>query len=153
MKKIQSHEITPEYVYFSRRHFLVGVGALVATALLPAACRSSNTPTSPGATVFCAGATASTTTDELGAKLTSCDDVINYNNFYEFSLGKEGIGDLAKDFKTSPWTVTVGGLVNKPRTYNMDEILSKFPRGADISAAASKPGRWSSLMGFSLSGY
>ena len=32
---------------------------------------------------------------------------------------------LAKDYVTSPWTSMLGGLVNNPRTYDLDD-LAKF---------------------------
>jgi sulfoxide reductase catalytic subunit YedY len=60
--------------------------------------------------------------------LTPCEDITHYNNFYEFSTDKDDVAILARDFKTSPWTVTVGGLVNKPRAYALDELLRKFPQ-------------------------
>ncbi|HXD11268.1 MAG TPA: protein-methionine-sulfoxide reductase catalytic subunit MsrP, partial [Anaerolineales bacterium] len=33
---------------------------------------------------------------------------------------------LSKDFKPEPWTVEVYGLVNKPKTYGIEDLLSKF---------------------------
>lgn len=33
----------------------------------------------------------------------------------------------ASQFQISPWQLEVYGLVNKPKTYSIDEILSKFP--------------------------
>ena len=33
---------------------------------------------------------------------------------------------LAKDFVTSPWQVEVGGLVNNPKTYDVDDLLKMF---------------------------
>ena len=126
MKKIPLSEITPEHLYFSRRKFLIGTGALIAGTLISSACRRPESVLAPGEAGFCEGATAGANTDELGAKLTSCNDIINYNNFYEFSFDKEDVAALAKAFKTSPWTVTVGGLVNKPRAYDIDELIRKF---------------------------
>ena len=38
MEKINPSEITPEHVYLSRRRFMKGVGALVASSLVLAAC-------------------------------------------------------------------------------------------------------------------
>jgi len=38
MKKINPSEITPEGVYLSRRKFMVGVGAAIASSLLLNAC-------------------------------------------------------------------------------------------------------------------
>jgi len=122
--KINPSEITPEHIYLSRRKFMIGVGALLATTLFAASCQRQEP--SPTSLDFCASAKASRDTDELGAKLTACDDIIHYNNFYEFSFGKEDVADLARDFKTSPWSVQVGGLVNKPQTYDLNELLRKF---------------------------
>ena len=34
---------------------------------------------------------------------------------------------MAQDFKTRPWTIEVSGLVNKPRTYDIDELMKRFP--------------------------
>ena len=33
---------------------------------------------------------------------------------------------LAKNFKTSPWSVEVSGLVAKPGSYTMEDLVSKF---------------------------
>ena len=33
---------------------------------------------------------------------------------------------LAKGFVTAPWTITVGGLVNNPKTYAVEDLLKKF---------------------------
>jgi sulfoxide reductase catalytic subunit YedY len=118
-------KITPEHLYISRRKFITGVGALAATAFLAACTRQTpSIPTTPSA--FCDDARATTTADELGDELTPCTDVTNYNNFYEFSYGKEDVASLSRNFKTSPWTVTVGGLVNKPGSFTVDELVKKY---------------------------
>jgi sulfoxide reductase catalytic subunit YedY len=131
VEKIHHSKITPEHIYYSRRKFLAAMGALAASTLFISACRGTGiTPPEanpPGGGGFCDGATATASTDELGAKLTPCEDIISYNNYYEFSLSKTGVAPAAQDFKTSPWQVAVGGLVDNPHTYAMDEILSKFP--------------------------
>lgn len=116
MTKIRSSEITPEHLYMSRRKFLASFGALVAGSLLLGSCsRLGSSPTEDGAG-----------TDELKDELTPFESIINYNNFYEFSFNKEDVAQLAQDFKTSPWTVEVGGLVNKPQTFDIDDLLRIF---------------------------
>jgi len=132
MKKIPSSEITPEAVY-SRRHFLKKAAIVTAGAGFLAACQpnasevlSSITATVPAIPPEEGDPFASAATDELGRKLTSYQDVTNYNNFYEFNLGKEEVARLAKDFKTRPWSVEVTGLVNNPKTYDVDELIAKF---------------------------
>jgi sulfoxide reductase catalytic subunit YedY len=69
----------------------------------------------------------SNATDELGGKVNTYSDITNYNNYYEFSTNKEAVAHLSKDFKMQPWTVEVGGLVNKPKTYGVEDLLKLFP--------------------------
>ena len=59
-------------------------------------------------------------------KLTPLEAITNYNNFYEFDTSKGGVAYAAKGFVTRPWSVSVEGLVNKPRVFDLDELL-KFP--------------------------
>jgi len=56
-----------------------------------------------------------------------------YNNFYEFSLDKEDVAERARGFQTSPWTVEVGGAVNRPRTYGVEDLLKRFPQEERIT--------------------
>ncbi len=124
MEKINPSEITPEHLYLSRRKFLVGMGALVATVLISGACKRQDFL--PGPAVKDDSELTPAGTDELGDEFTSYDSIMNYNNFYEFTTNKEGVARLAQDFKTLPWTVKVGGLVNKPQTFDIDGLQRKF---------------------------
>jgi methionine sulfoxide reductase catalytic subunit len=65
-------------------------------------------------------------TDELGDSANTYEEITSYNNYYEFSTNKEAVASLAKGFTTKPWTVEVGGLVNKPKTFGMEDLLSMF---------------------------
>lgn len=128
--KISSSEITPEHVFLSRRKFLVGTGALMASLLFFGGCARPEgiKPTPVGGADYCGLAKAGKDADELGDVLTECKDVISYNNFYEFTTSKTGVAELASNFRTEPWTVQVGGLVNKPKTYGIEDLLKKFPQ-------------------------
>jgi sulfoxide reductase catalytic subunit YedY len=119
---IRSSDITPEAVYVNRRQFMKGA-ALVAGGALLAACapKAASTP------VPTVAATFSGQQDELGNALTSYEAVTGYNNYYEFTTDKEGVAPMSQDFKTRPWTIEVGGLVNKPRTYDIGELMKRFP--------------------------
>ncbi|MEI8167100.1 MAG: protein-methionine-sulfoxide reductase catalytic subunit MsrP, partial [Chloroflexales bacterium] len=117
MHKIPASEITPEQLYLSRRAFLGAAGALSAAALL-AACGGGTA--APAATPL----PTDGRTDELGAPLSSFEQITTYNNYYEFTTDKAGVARLAQQFQTSPWAVQVGGLVGKPRTFSLEELLA-----------------------------
>jgi len=121
MIKIRSSEITPEALFRARRQFLRGAGVAAGAGLL-AACGVSPSAAPTGGPA--AGGAAPT--DELGDPANSYEQITTYNNFYEFSTDKQGPAQLAGDFRTSPWEVAVGGLVNKPRTFAMEDLLSLF---------------------------
>ncbi|NIS83492.1 MAG: protein-methionine-sulfoxide reductase catalytic subunit MsrP [Anaerolineales bacterium] len=127
MVKIKSSEITPEHLYLSRREFLKGLGLVTSGSLLLAACRGEDPPSTPLAVNDSPTAVMGSGTDELGDPLNTYKEITEYNNFYEFTTSKTDVAKLAKDFITTPWTLTVGGLVHKPRTYDLDDLM-KFPQ-------------------------
>lgn len=49
-----------------------------------------------------------------------------YNNFYEFTVNKNEVHELARDFITYPWSVSVGGLVEKPQVYDFDALVRQM---------------------------
>jgi methionine sulfoxide reductase catalytic subunit len=120
---VRSSEITPFSLYLSRRDFMKTAGLVTGSVLL-AACAPDATgtafPTLPEVPVFPAKS------DELGDPANSFEDITNYNNYYEFTTDKEGVAGLAGQFNPNPWTVEVSGLVNKPKTYGIEDLLSKF---------------------------
>lgn len=127
---IPSSEITPQHIYLSRRQFMSGVAAATAAAAL-AGCASGAEQTAPQGSapsedVSEVNTNVSGTTDELGDELTSFQDIVSYNNYYEFSTNKEAVAPLSKEFVTSPWQVEVTGMVNKPGVYDIDDLKSKF---------------------------
>jgi sulfoxide reductase catalytic subunit YedY len=133
LKKIDPSEITPEHIYISRRDFMKGAGALALSSLVVAACGGEGValPTSGVSnetTLPKDVASGEVLSDEFGDPLNSFEDITEFNNFYEFTTSKTAVVDLAQDFKTSPWTVQVGGLVNKPATFDLDDLEAKFPQ-------------------------
>jgi sulfoxide reductase catalytic subunit YedY len=120
---VRPSEITPKEVYFSRRDFLKLAGVATAGTLLAACAPVLSSAPVPTPT----GLVAGQKTDELGDPLNSYADITNYNNYYEFSYDKQSVAPLSQNFKTSPWTVQVYGLVNNPKTYGVDELIKKFP--------------------------
>jgi sulfoxide reductase catalytic subunit YedY len=118
---IKSYEITPREAYLSRRDFIKAAGVVAGSAAL-AACA----PSAAGEPQDAAPRRGSDATDELGDPVNTYEDITNYNNYYEFTIDKQGVAGLARDFKTAPWTLEVGGLVNKPGTFAIEDLLKDF---------------------------
>ena len=144
---IPASEITDEHVYFNRRAFMragILAGTAVATGWAyeklngrPRSLASSQQPpalknftpvpasssTHPIATGDPNITRAFTTTEAQ----TPFENVTHYNNFYEFSTGKEAVADAAKNFVARPWTVAIEGLVRNPGVFDLDELLKISP--------------------------
>ena len=120
---IASSEITPEGVWLNRRQLMqqAGLGALSAMGVHARA-----------------QATDATALRDLSAAPSSCDgcsttesltpysDAISYNNFYEFGTDKSDPARYAHEMNVDPWSVEVGGLVNKPGKLNLEDVLAGF---------------------------
>ena len=110
-------EITPPDVYRSRRNFLAQAGGLTAAAALPMA-------SAHAATAFGPLAASPLSTTETP---TSRRAVTTYNNFYELGTDKSDPAENIHRLKPSPWTLRIEGLVNKPRSLGIDELLKLVP--------------------------
>src|SRR5690348_14675672 len=108
MERLRYSDVTPKGVYLSRRRFLA---ASLAAPIASAAKLSS----------------ARTAYDAAGEKVTSYQIATGYNNFYEFGTGKDEPVKRARNFRTSPWTVTLEGEVARATTLGLDAILKLAP--------------------------
>jgi methionine sulfoxide reductase catalytic subunit len=121
---IPASEITPESVYRSRRDFMrlavAGVAGGAAASVL-ADCEAA--PAQTGDTL--AHVTESTTyvVDPKVDKVNTFDEITHYNNFYEFGTDKTDPARYAGRLKTTPWTVKVDGLVGKPGSYGVEDLV------------------------------
>lgn len=126
-------QITDKRLYLNRRLFMRG-GLLAATmATTGLLYRKLNPPPLETPKRETLTNVAKLSNDEaidkgfaVNEPLTPLDKITNYNNFYEFSTSKGGVAVAARGFITEPWNIAVGGLVNKPRTFDLSELL-KFP--------------------------
>ncbi len=103
--------VTPKSVYLNRRRFLasIALGAGGGAAIASTRLKALKSPLS--------------TTE----KPTPYQDVINYNNFYEFGTAKSDPAHNAKNFRTIPWTVSIEGAVTKPQVLDLDALLKIAP--------------------------
>jgi methionine sulfoxide reductase catalytic subunit len=126
--EIPSSEITSRDAYFeylSRRRFLKAAAAAGAAALGVDRLASF----APPGEVF-AGSKLQTVASPLtttGEQLTTFDDITHYNNYYEFGVDKGDPAKNAGSLPTRPWSIKVEGLVTKPLTFDIDELLKLHP--------------------------
>lgn len=112
---IPSSEITSESQYWNRRRF-------IETAAIAGAAASAGLAV-PG---LLRGASRDEVRQDEN-ELTPLEDVIGYNNFYEFGTGKGDPARNAHTLRTRPWTVDVEGEVHKPQTFGIEDLWRQFP--------------------------
>ena len=102
---VRPSEITPERVWHDRRRLLgAALGSLAGAGLhRPAAAAAIE-----------------------AEPLNSLEQIGRYNNYYEFSTNKEVVWKLAEEFKPLPWTLSIEGEVEKPRTWAFEDLLKRF---------------------------
>jgi methionine sulfoxide reductase catalytic subunit len=130
---IQAREITDQKTYLNRRLFMRGAALAATTTATGLLYRKINPPPAETPKGEKLAGFAKQVSDDavrkgflVNEKLTPLEDITNYNNFYEFSTDKGSVASEAKGFITRPWSVAVEGFVNRPRVFDLDELL-KFP--------------------------
>ena len=113
--KILGSEITPYNLYINRRKFIKKVSAVGFVSILPTEIYSKHIGESDDYNMFL---------DE-GDILNTYEEITNYNNFYEFGMGKSDPAENSKNFNPKPWSIKVEGLVNKPQIIDLEKLLSQ----------------------------
>ena len=115
--KLKESSITSESVFNSRRKIIknLAIGSLVvpSASLIPFTAFSSFYP--PITNNFY----------KVDRDLTKESLATTYTNFYEFGSSKN-IWRRAAELKTDPWLLTIDGLVNKPLTIDVKDLLKKI---------------------------
>jgi sulfoxide reductase catalytic subunit YedY len=118
---IRWSEVTDRQLYLDRRAFMAGATALAVSAVTGAEAAPKPAP---------AGAPLKATRNEavsLTEPPTKLESATTYNNFYEFGVNKEDPAAHAHSLRPRPWAVEVGGLVAKPKRYDIEELLRLAP--------------------------
>ncbi|MBT9386651.1 protein-methionine-sulfoxide reductase catalytic subunit MsrP [Pseudooceanicola sp. CBS1P-1] len=97
---LTENDVTPEHLWLNRRQIMAGMAGLGLGSI---------------------GGTAMAAPSDLTPN--DYEAITHYNNFYEFGVGKEDPADYSGKFVTSPWSIEVAGLVDKPGTYALEDIL------------------------------
>ena len=120
----RASEITPRAKYEQRRALLRLLAAGAGGAALASwAGREALAATRPGKLAALEGQRSAVAGAVTMEKPTEYQDATGYNNFYEFGTDKSDPARHAQRMKTRPWTVTVEGLVGKPRSFGIEELL------------------------------
>src|SRR3954469_21572754 len=125
---IRSSEITDKKLYVNRRQFIQAAGAIAGAATgvgVPtkgAAVLHAVQPAAHGAKLphVKKGSPYSNTNGEV---MNSWEQITTYNNYYEFGTHKDQPAELSRNYKTTPWTVSVEGECAKPGKCSVDDIL------------------------------
>ena len=135
--ELRKSEATPEEVFLGRRRLLKGVaaGSILASgvgAVIFAAHNGNRVAPQtaalppeddPSTGLYPAERNPRYTLDR---PLTDEKLATTYNNFYEFGSQKS-IASAAQELKIRPWTIKIDGLVDKPMTVDIDDLLKKMP--------------------------
>ena len=127
-QEMPSSEITDERWYLRRREFIqLGAGLIGAMAGgVAAACAGDAVDASNGGASAVAAQSPLTATKKMVTTtepLNKFEEITNYNNYYEFGTRKSDPAKYAGQLKTTPWTVKIDGLCNKPGDYHLDDLL------------------------------
>ncbi|MHA7875004.1 protein-methionine-sulfoxide reductase catalytic subunit MsrP [Roseivivax sp.] len=95
-------DVTPERLYLNRRQIIAGLAAGAAFG----------------------GGTRARAQEAL--EPNSWEEITSYNNYYEFGTGKDDPARLAGQLTTEPWSIEIDGLVERPGTYALSDILPQM---------------------------
>ncbi len=130
-RRIPDHEVTPPSVYFNRRNFMrtgVAVGSVASSTSIyrwfnPTSVLEKNAgPTVDVDQVVESEQELLDRGWRVNEEKTSERNILNYNNFYEFTTQKEAVAAAAANFKTDGWQIVIDGLVSKPMTISIEEL-------------------------------
>ena len=127
-------DATDESVYLNRRRILTAMGIGGAILAAPMAFRAmegimpERAPIAPPEPDPSAGIypVDRNPAYALDRPLSPEEDVVSYNNFYEFGSHKS-IASAAQALRIRPWQVRLDGMVEEERTVDIDDLLSAMP--------------------------
>ncbi len=117
---LSESQVTDEAVYLRRREILktLGLGGALAVAGRNALAAGPALP--PGVS------TALNLRYPPGRALTDEKAATTYNNYYEIATIKD-VWRGAQAIPQRPWSIAVGGLCGKPKTWTIEDVLKQFP--------------------------
>ncbi len=124
--EIPESAATPESVFMNRRQLMKGAAAgtiAVAASLFAGVGAAFAADEDPSASLY---PVQQNLRYRLDRDITPEEINARYNNFYEFGTHKE-IWRAAQRLEVRPWTVKIGGMVEKEMEIGIDDLLAKMP--------------------------
>ena len=129
--EIPENQVTSESDYINRRKFIKDLGLASAGTLL----FSTSNACAQGSGLerqlepFRAQTLAAENNANFTVERQMTDEVVaaTYNNYYEFTTSKSTVWKKVEKFKTRPWEIEISGLVEKPMTVDVDELIKQMP--------------------------
>jgi sulfoxide reductase catalytic subunit YedY len=121
--EIPEREATPEHIFHDRRRLakLIAAGPILAAAapLLPRGAVAADDPSTGPYPA------QRNMRYRLDRDITEERFSTTYNNYYEFNTSKDVVAQAQK-LPIRPWTVKIEGMVDKPMTVDLDDLLKKM---------------------------
>ncbi len=125
--------VTPEAIFWNRRRFIRALALATTAATFPAcgskenASQAADVPLPVRASDALYPASRNARFQIEDRTLTPAGIAGRYNNFYEFTTDKAAVARLASGLTIDPWTIEIGGLVQKPFQIGFEDLIRKFP--------------------------
>lgn len=117
--QLSENEITSEELFDKRRSFLkLGAAAVVANSAVVDLFAKENLPKS--------NLQYKKDPNVEDLTLNTFEQITSYNNFYEFTTSKEGVKALAQAMNPNPWSIEIDGLIDKPITIDVRDLIKKY---------------------------
>lgn len=112
-------DVTPKELFDSRRNFIkLGAASLVSSGVIVDMMAKEN---------LTSKLKYKKDLNKDNLKITPYKYITNYNNFYEYTTGKKGIGKLSQNFKSEPWSVLIDGLIKNKMNITVEDLIKKHP--------------------------
>jgi len=129
--EIPENRVTPESDYINRRTFIkkMGIASIGGLSLIGTAACAKGKGVEGQLEAFRAQPLTATHNSQFTVTRQMTDEVVaaTYNNFYEFTMAKDSVWKLVEQFETRPWEIEISGLVDKPMTLNVDDLIKQMP--------------------------
>ncbi|MCE2399934.1 protein-methionine-sulfoxide reductase catalytic subunit MsrP [Candidatus Poribacteria bacterium] len=129
--EIPENQVTPESAYINRRKFIkdLGIAGAGALSLFGTSACAQESKVAKQLEPYRMQTLEAKKNKEFTVKREQTDEIVaaTYNNFYEFTSSKSTVWKRVERFKTRPWEIEISGLVEKPMTLDVDDLIKQMP--------------------------